>query len=103
MADRGLRRSHQDGGARASVAQEVDDRSEPGVAVLGANGPGVDQHGIGRAQGDGLVEPGRVVVEEGDRTREPIVKRSGQVVVAGQAVEDGLGHRVRAYTAPAVQ
>ena len=52
-----------------AVAQEVEDRPEPGVAVLGAHGAGVDDHHDRGAQRDRLVQTRGVVVEERDAPR----------------------------------
>lgn len=85
------------------MAQEVDDGTQTRIAVLGADGSGIDQNDLGRSQSDRLVQPGRIVVEEGDRAIQPTVERIGQLEVAGEAEQDAIGHRNRAYTAPALQ
>ena len=85
-------------GVRRPPAKEIDHRPEAGVTVLRAHRVGVDEHHVGDAKHDGLVEPGGIVVEEGERSRDAVVESAREIVVAGEAVEDPFGHAAGAYT-----
>ena len=84
--------------------------ARPGRARAGSRRPGPGRrrrtrHGrrrcrprtrSGRAQRDGLVQPRRVVVEEGDGAGQSLVERGRQLAVAREAVDDRIGgHRPR--------
>src|SRR6185503_11713306 len=51
---------------------------------------GVDQHQVGAPQHDGLVQPGRIVVEESEGPAHAPLDGIGQVVVACEAVDQDL-------------
>ena len=76
--------------AAGNVAQECHDRPEAGVAVLLADRADVDEHHVRRTEQGRLVEAGGVVVEERDGAAQPLVQRSGQIAVTGQAIDDQL-------------
>lgn len=80
--------SHGDACLGGSLSQEGNHWTEPGIAVLNPNRPGVHQYEVRTAQHDCLMQPCGVVVEEGERAIEPGLDRIGQLVVASEAVHE---------------
>jgi len=70
--------------------EEGDHRPEPGITVFGPNRGGVHDHELRLPQHDRLVEPGRIVVEEGEGAARLLLEGRGEPVVAGQAVQQDL-------------
>ena len=80
---------------RASAARSRTNATtgpRPASPNSGRTAAGVDDHDLRRAQDDGLVQPGGVVVEEQERCVQPLVEGSSQLVIAGQAVDQRLTH-----------